>query len=66
MLRQGVELDLALVEHKLAIYDRTWNREALDEAMERVRAGWERDLRHLLPQFVSYDVARERVEALLA
>lgn len=65
LLRQGVELDLALVERKLALYDRTWNREALDEAMERVRAGWERDLRHLLPQFVPYKVARERVEALL-
>ena len=65
LLRQGVEPDLSLVERKLALYDRTWNREALEEAMENVRAGWERDLRHLLPQFVPYELARERVEALL-
>lgn len=65
LLRQGVEPDLALFESKLALYDRTWNREALEEAMENVRGDWERDLRHLLPQFVPYEVARERVEALL-
>ncbi len=65
LLRQGVEPDLTLVERKLALYDRTWTREALEEAMENVRAGWERDLRHLLPQFVPYELARERVEALL-
>jgi predicted nucleotidyltransferase component of viral defense system len=65
LLRQGVEPDLALVERKLALYDRTWESEALEEAMENVQAGWERDLRHLLPQFVPYEIVRERVEALL-
>jgi predicted nucleotidyltransferase component of viral defense system len=63
--RQGVEADLALVERKLAFYDRAWEREALNGAMERVRADWERDLQSLLPQFVSYEVAREGIEALL-
>ena len=47
LLRQGVEPDLALVKRKLALYDRTWKREALEEAMEDVRADWERDLCHL-------------------
>ena len=65
LLRQGVEPDLSLVERKLALYDRTWTREALEKALENVRGGWERDLRHLLPQFVPYELARERVEALL-
>jgi predicted nucleotidyltransferase component of viral defense system len=65
LLRQGVEPDLTLVEQKLALYDRGWKREALEEAMENVRTDWERDLRPLLPQFVPYEVARERVEALL-
>jgi len=65
LLRQGVEPDPALIERKLVFYDRVWEREALDEALERVRAGWERDLRHLLPQFAPYEVARECVEALL-
>lgn len=65
LLQQGVEPDLALVERKLALYDRVWKREALNEAVERVRVGWERDLRALLPQFVPYAVAREGVAALL-
>ena len=65
LLGQGVEPDLTLVERKLALYDREWEREALEEAIEHLRAEWERDLRPLLPQFVPYEVARERVEGLL-
>lgn len=65
LLMQGVVPDLTWVEHKLALYDRKWEREALEEAIENLRAGWERHLRPLLPQFVPYEVARERVESLL-
>jgi predicted nucleotidyltransferase component of viral defense system len=65
LLRQGMEPDLTLVERKLALYDREWEREALEEAIENLRAEWERDLRRLLPQYVPYEVARERVEGLL-
>ena len=65
LLSQGVELDLALVDRKLAMYDREWERQALEEAIEGLGAEWERDLRPLLPQFVPYEVARERVEVLL-
>jgi hypothetical protein len=65
LLRQGMEPDRTLVEHKLAVYDRAWEREALEEAIENLRAGWERDHRPLLPQSVPYEVAGERVEALL-
>ena len=60
-----MEPDLTLVEQKLALCDRKWERKALGEAIENLRAEWERDLRPLLPQFVPYEVARERVEALL-
>jgi hypothetical protein len=38
--------------------------EALEEALTRVRADWERDLRPLLPQFVAYEDVRGGVEAL--
>ena len=43
----------------------TWERGVLEEALERVRADWERDLRPLLPQFVAYEDARRGVMALL-
>jgi hypothetical protein len=55
---------LTLTERKLALYDREWEREALEEAIEDLRAEWERDLRALLPQFAPCEVARERVESL--
>ncbi len=61
----GQEPDLTLVKRKLALYDREWQHEALEEAIENLRPEWERDFRPLLPQFVPYEVARERVGALL-
>jgi len=65
LLRQGVQPDLALIQRKLALYEMTWERDALKEALERVRADWDRDLRPLLPQFVPYEGARRGVAALL-
>ena len=60
LLGQGVRPDRVLIERKLALYEMPFSGEALDAALARVRAGWERDLRPLLPQFVAYeDVVRE-------
>jgi predicted nucleotidyltransferase component of viral defense system len=66
LLRQGIEPDRALIELKLHTYGIEWSAERLDEALERVAVEWERDLRHLLPQMVPYDLAREDVLARLA
>jgi predicted nucleotidyltransferase component of viral defense system len=65
LLHQGVEPDTALIQRKLALYEMRWDPEVLKEAVERVRADWERDLRPLLPQFVPYEFAREGIAALL-
>ena len=66
LLRQGVHPDLALIERKLALYGTTrWEPRMLEEALERVRPDWERDLRPLLPQFVPYEEVRSRVADLL-
>ena len=65
LLHRGGELNTALIERKLALYEMRWEPGALEEAMERVRPGWERDLRPLLPQFVPYEVARGGVAVLL-
>jgi len=63
--RQGVRLDQALVTEKLALYGLEWRPEGLAEALERVQPAWERDLRPLLPQLVSYEDARQGVAPLL-
>jgi predicted nucleotidyltransferase component of viral defense system len=65
LLNQGVQPDDALIERKLALYGTGWDRDALAEALDRVRTNWKRDLQHLLPQFVPYEVARDGVEARL-
>ena len=65
LLRQGVQPDGALIERKLALYDMSWEPELLGNALERVRADWQRDLRPLLPQLVAYEDARDGVENLL-
>jgi predicted nucleotidyltransferase component of viral defense system len=66
LLNQGVQPDDALIERKLALYGMGWDRDALVEALDRVRTDWEQDLRHLLPQFVPYEIAREGVVARLS
>lgn len=66
LLNQGVKPVDSLIQRKLSLYEMTWSSEALADAMERVRSDWDRDLKHLLPQFLLYEVAREGVLARLA
>ena len=65
LLHKGVQPDTALIEGKLVLYEMRWDPGALEEAVERVAADWERDLRPLLPQFVPHEVARQGIGALL-
>ena len=65
LLRQGIQPDPALIERKLSLYEMMWNSGALEETLEKVRTDWERDLRPLLPQFISYENAREGIVTLL-
>ena len=61
LLNQGVRPDKTLIERKLALYEVEWDRDALEEALDQARTGWEQDLRHLLPQFVPYELVHEGV-----
>jgi predicted nucleotidyltransferase component of viral defense system len=65
LLGQGVRPNQVLIERKLATNGIEWSDGALKEALERVRVDWEQDLRHLLPQFVPYEVARESIDRQL-
>jgi len=64
LLGQGMSPNRTIVECKLALYEMTFSAEALDSALARVRADWERDLRPLLPQFVAYEDIVRGVESL--
>lgn len=65
MLNQGVRLDDELVERKLALYGMAWDRDTVAPALDRAGTDWEQDLRHLLPQFVPYELVREGLMARL-
>lgn len=65
LLHRGAQPDLALIKRKLALYGMALEPGALGEALEQVRAEWERDLQPLLPQFVPYQDVRETIVSLL-
>ncbi|RCK72711.1 MAG: hypothetical protein ANABAC_1245 [Anaerolineae bacterium] len=65
LLRRGVPLENALVERKLSLVGLKWQRDALEEALQQAGADWERDLRPLLPQFVTFEMVRRDVNQLL-
>jgi len=64
LLGQGLQPDQALIARKLAMYEMTFNPEALDKSLASARADWERDLQPLLPQFVAYEDVVRGVELL--
>lgn len=66
LLSQGVALEPALVERKLALYDLTLTAATLDPALARAAADWERDLRPLLPQYVEPELALRAADMLRA
>jgi predicted nucleotidyltransferase component of viral defense system len=66
LLNQGVAPDRALIARKLELYETAFSPQAVEEAVARVRADWERDLRPLLAQFVTYeDVVTDVLERLV-
>ena len=65
LLHRGTQPDAALIDRKLALYGMALEPGALGEALEQIRAEWERDLRPLLPQFVPYQDVRETIVSLL-
>ncbi|MEJ5241753.1 MAG: nucleotidyl transferase AbiEii/AbiGii toxin family protein [Anaerolineales bacterium] len=65
LLRRGVQAERSLIERKLSLYGLTWAHAALEEALEHAGADWERDLRPLLPQFVTFEMVRREVLQML-
>ncbi|MFH1636019.1 MAG: hypothetical protein ABIG63_18660 [Chloroflexota bacterium] len=55
LIRQGVRLDIDLLNQKLVLYDLKFSPSLFESALENVRTDWERDLRPLLAQPWSWD-----------
>lgn len=54
LLAQGVRAETELIRQKLALYNLPLTEGTLEEALQKAAADWERDLRPLLPQFISW------------
>ena len=54
-----------LIDQKMSIYKEQFTDEQLAQAIARCAKGWERDMRPLLPQFVTYEETRLAVEQFL-
>ena len=65
MLGLGIKPEHKLIERKLARYGIAWQLRALVDSLDDVQTGWERELRHLLPQYVPHATARDGVIAWL-
>jgi hypothetical protein len=62
---QGVRIDRDLVRKKLALYDLAFSGANLEDALEKAKADWTRDLRPLLPQLVTWKDALTQVSPML-
>ena len=65
LINQGVSVDRKLIEKKLALYEIPLTEQNLQEALEKAKVDWVRDLRPLLPQLVSWKDAASQVEPVL-
>jgi predicted nucleotidyltransferase component of viral defense system len=63
---QGVRMDRELVRKKLALYNVALSSTNLEDALEKAKADWTRDLRPLLPQLVTWKDAMTRVAPQLS
>ncbi|MBN1537226.1 MAG: nucleotidyl transferase AbiEii/AbiGii toxin family protein [Anaerolineales bacterium] len=53
--RRGINLDIELLNRKLAIYGYKFSKERLDQALLSTKRTWEQDLRGLLPQYIEWN-----------
>ena len=65
LINQGVSVDRILIEKKLALYEIPLTTQNLNEALDKAKADWGRDLRPLLPQLVSWEDAESQIESFL-
>ncbi len=65
LTNQSVQMNPELIRKKLALYDVILSKANLKAALEKAKADWTRDLRPLLPQFVTWKDAMTRVAPVL-
>lgn len=66
LAEQGVRVDLAVVNARLALYQTAFNTTAFAQKVDSLDASWEADLRPLLGQIPDFAMARELVLRVFA
>ena len=65
LITQGVSVNRKLVEKNLPLYGNPFRPQDLNDALDKAKADWARDLRPLLSQPVPWKYAASRVEPVL-
>lgn len=65
LINQGIVVDRKLIKKKLALYEIPLTTQTLDDALDKAKADWTRDLRPLLPQLVSWNDAVSQIGPVL-
>ncbi len=66
LTNQGIQMERELIRKKLALYDVALSKANLEEALEKAKADWVRDLRPLLPQLVPWKDALPQLASVLS
>jgi len=66
LINQGIPIERDLVRKKLALYDVALSKTNLEDALEKAKADWIRDLRPLLPQLVPWKEAMPQLASVLS
>jgi predicted nucleotidyltransferase component of viral defense system len=61
LLYQKTSLRKELVENKLAYYDLTFNQEAFEKKVGRLRRIWKKEIAALTPSMLDYEIAAQMV-----
>lgn len=61
LIEQGLNVDVGLINAKLALYDRAFELERFQQQVEALESSWQRDLRPLLAQVPKFALVQERV-----
>ncbi|MFO7992010.1 MAG: nucleotidyl transferase AbiEii/AbiGii toxin family protein [Thermoplasmata archaeon] len=65
LLKNGVELDISLVEEKMDLYDEEFDMEEFIDKIGEMESKWKRDLGMLVPEAPGFETVKEEIRSIL-
>jgi len=61
LVERNTEIDLELINKKLSMYKRKFEKKKLDESIKKIRKEWNKDLKNLLPKVPDFEMVKDIV-----